>query len=194
METINMVGKPCPLPVIEAKRALRSAAPGEGVSILVDNDIARQNLQKMAEGLRHGFRYEPAEGGHIVVTITAAAECRPAEEGAGAGLVVAIGRDVMGGGEDELGRTLKKSFIHSLTELDAPPEHLLFFNGGVRFTTEGSGALDDLAALAGRGTVIDSCGACLNYYGLTEKLAAGSVTNMYAIAETMARAQKVITL
>ena len=37
-----------------------------------------------------------------------------------------------------------------------------------------------------------TCGTCLNYYGLTDKLAVGSVTNMYSIVETMANATKII--
>ncbi|UQZ88404.1 sulfurtransferase-like selenium metabolism protein YedF [Deltaproteobacteria bacterium Smac51] len=193
MTTINMVGKPCPIPVIEAKKAIKAAVPGESVSILVDNDISRQNLEKMATGLGHAFEYKKTEDNNILATITLEAECRIISDDE-TGLVVVIGRDEMGGGSQELGKTLMKSFIFSLTELDYPPEHLLFFNGGVHLTTEGSNALDDLAALAEKGTLISSCGACLNYYGLTEKLKIGNVTNMYAIAGTMAQAKKLINM
>lgn len=192
MSLINMVGQPCPLPVIEAKKALRGAGPGDTIQILVDNDIARQNLEKMAVGLGHSLTFAPEGEGRILVAITVGDGCRLAAEGSG--LVVAIGRQVMGGGSDELGQSLMKSFVFSLTELDTPPEQLLFFNGGVLLTTEGSTALDDLKALADKGAVINSCGACLNFYGLTEKLRVGAVTNMYAILETMARAPKLINL
>lgn len=194
MTIINMVGQPCPIPVIEAKKALRAVAPGATVSVLVDNDAARQNLEKMAAGLGHDFAYELNADGHILTAITVREGCRLMDGGGRSGLVAAIGRDEMGGGSEELGRSLMKSFIYSLTELDQPPERLLFFNGGVRLTAEGSAALDDLRALAQKGTVIDSCGACLNYYGLTEKLAVGGVTNMFSIADAMARAPKLINL
>ncbi|MFQ9444784.1 MAG: hypothetical protein ACLR01_08515 [Vescimonas sp.] len=43
-----------------------------------------------------------------------------------------------------------------------------------------------------QGVEIRTCGTCLNYYGLTDKLAVGSVTNMYDIVETMTSAGKVI--
>ncbi len=43
-----------------------------------------------------------------------------------------------------------------------------------------------------QGVQILTCGTCLNYYGLTEKLAVGGVTNMYSIVETLAEADKVI--
>ena len=193
MIELDMLGKPCPIPVIEAKKALRTAAPGETVSVLVDNDIARQNLQKLAQGMGHAFSHENREQGVFAAVITVADGCALMDADGG-GLVVAIGHDVMGGPSDERGKSLMKGFIYSLTELDTPPEHLLFFNGGIHLTTEGASTLDDLAALAAKGTVISSCGACLNYYGLTEKLAVGGVTNMYAIVSTMSDAKKLINL
>jgi selenium metabolism protein YedF len=193
MTILDMTGKPCPIPVIEAKKALRSARPGDAVAILVDNDIARQNLQKMAEGLGHGFTFAVLDGGAIRAEIGVSEAARPvaSEEG---GLVVAVGRGFMGRGDDELGAALMKSFLYSLTELETPPEHLLFFNGGVRLTTSGSTALDDLAALTAKGAAVHSCGACLNYYGLTDQLRVGSVTNMYAIVSAMSQAKRLINL
>jgi selenium metabolism protein YedF len=202
MAIINVLGKPCPIPVIEAKKALRKAAPGETVGVLVDNDISRQNLEKMAKGLGCPSAFEVQGDGNILVTITAAARATadaepaapPAADFGGRGLVVAIGKHTMGLGDDELGASLIKGFIYSLTELDTPPETLLFFNSGVRLTTEGSNAIGDLKTLEAKGTIIASCGTCLDFYKLKDKLAVGSVTNMYAIASAMAEAAKVINL
>lgn len=191
---IDATGKPCPIPVIEAKKALRSAATGESVRLLVDNDAARQNLQKMAEDLGCRFRHEPAAGGAALVTIVAGelkAE-EPRRPAAVTGLVVAIGQECMGSGNDELGRMLMKSFVHSLTELATPPETVLLFNGGVFLATQGAGTLDDLRLLAKKGCTVSTCGACLNFHGLTDKLAVGGITNMLAIAETLASAGKTI--
>lgn len=193
MNPINMLGQPCPIPVIEAKKALRLASVGDSISILVDNDIARRNLEKMASGLGHGFSHQIQADGNILATLTVgSAACAILPDASG--LVVAVGRRAMGSGSEELGGMLMKSFIQSLTELDAAPEHILFFNGGVFLTVEGSSALDDLNLLADKGSLIASCGACLNYYELTEKLKVGSVTNMYAIANTMAQAGKLINM
>lgn len=194
MDELDLRGKPCPIPVIEVKKRLASATPGQTIAVLVDNDIARQNLQKLAEGLGHGFGHEDAGGGVIRAVLELREARRPAEADAGGGLVVAIGSDSMGRGSDELGKTLMKSFIFSLTELDIPPEHILFFNGGVHLTCDGSSALDDLAALAAKGVSINSCGACLNYYNKTELLRVGGVTNMYAILGTMAQAKRLINV
>ena len=193
MEIINALGKPCPIPVIEAKKALRKIQAGEKIQILVDNDISRQNLEKMAGAMGSPFGYETQGAGNILVTITAAREDRTAEGGGGS-RVGAIGRNTMGSGNDDLGAILIKGFIYSLTELDKPPEAMLFFNSGVRLTTEGSTALEDLKKLEEKGTVISSCGTCLDFYKVRDKLAVGSVTNMYAIVQAMGEAGRLINL
>ncbi|MDR1545559.1 MAG: sulfurtransferase-like selenium metabolism protein YedF [Deltaproteobacteria bacterium] len=198
MKTLDMTGRPCPLPVIEAKKALKASAPGEKLAVVVDDDIARQNLQKMAAGLGHAASFQTLPDGRLEVLFEVGSPPkteRRLEEDDGRGLVVAIGRETLGSGRDEsLGAALMKSFVHSLTELNQPPESLLFFNGGAFLTTEGSGCLDDLAVLADKGAVVATCGACLNFYQLADKLKIGAVTNMYAIVMTLAQAKKLINV
>ena len=72
------------------------------------------------------------------------------------------------------------------------PKTMLFYNGGATLTAEGSDSLEDLKSLEAQGVEIMTCGTCLDYYGLKEKLAVGTVTNMYSIVETMANAGKII--
>ena len=115
--------------------------------------------------------------------------CAPDARG---NLVVAIASDRMGSGNDELGKVLIKSFIFAVTQLDELPKTMLFYNGGATLTTEGSDSLEDLKSLEALGVEIMTCGTCLDYYGLKEKLAVGSVTNMYSIVETLAGASKII--
>ena len=50
----------------------------------------------------------------------------------------------------------------------------------------------ELKALEAQGVEIQTCGTCLNFYGLTEKLAVGSVTNMYSIVEKLTQAGSVV--
>ncbi|MDR2442976.1 MAG: sulfurtransferase-like selenium metabolism protein YedF [Deltaproteobacteria bacterium] len=196
MKIIDMSGQPCPLPVIAAKKALKAAAASDEITIVVDNDIARQNLEKMAAGLGHQAKSTPIEGGpKISVLLTVG--CAPVQASAaeGRGLTVAISSDTLGSGpKEELGKALMKSFIQSLTELETPPEYVFFFNSGAFLTTEGSSCLEDLKALADTGAVIATCGACLNFYKLADKLKIGAPTNMLAIASTMAQAAKVINV
>jgi selenium metabolism protein YedF len=192
MTTFDMLGQPCPLPVIQAKKALREAAEGQSVTILVDNEIAAQNLGKLAKGLGLAVNAEAKGKKSFEVTIVAGPKISsPAIEG---GLVVAVSQGALGQGDEALGKNLLKAFLFSLTEAEPQPEYLLFFNGGAFLTCEGSDSLKDLAALADRGTIIGTCGACLDFYGLKEKLKVGAPTNMYAIVAAMSQAKRLINV
>ena len=85
-----------------------------------------------------------------------------------------------------------KGFLFAVTQLPRLPETMLFYNGGAKLTVEGSDSLEDLKSLESQGVEILTCGTCLNFYGLTERLAVGSATNMYAIVEKLAGASRVI--
>ena len=198
--TVNAMGQQCPIPVVQATRALEGMTePGE-LTVLVDNVTATENLRRMAAGHQLTASVERKGEGKFVVTIPvvqplgkAAPAAEPVRVPRGdGGLVVAVDTDAMGRGSDELGGTLMKGFLFALGQLPQPPKTILFYNGGARLTCEGSASLEDLRALAEKGAEILTCGTCLNYYGLTEKLAVGGVTNMYAIVETLANAGKVI--
>ena len=85
-----------------------------------------------------------------------------------------------------------KGFLFALTMQDKRPDTLLFFNGGARLTCEGSDSLEDLRKLRDSGVEILTCGTCLDFYHLTEKLAVGEVTNMYDIVEKQMTAALVV--
>ena len=106
--------------------------------------------------------------------------------------VVVLSSNQMGNGSEELGQILMKGFIFALTELDELPSTVLLYNSGVKLSTEGSNSIEDLKTLQAQGVEILSCGTCLNYYDLTEKLQVGDVTNMYFILEKMSQADKII--
>ncbi len=204
MEILDVLGKPCPIPVIEAKKAL--GKPGaDSVLVKVDNFVAVQNLEKMAKGYGYSFSYEEKSANAFDVTITLDGKTPPALSTPGAvtpdiqcapsaQLVVVISRNTMGEGAEELGKILIKGFIYSLTELPVPPAYVFFLNSGAYLTTEGSNTIDDLKKLEAKGTVVMTCGTCVNYYGLQEKLAVGAITNMFGITEKMASATSVINI
>ncbi|WP_263078661.1 sulfurtransferase-like selenium metabolism protein YedF [Endozoicomonas sp. Mp262] len=110
----------------------------------------------------------------------------------GDGYVIAFKRDQMGSGSDELGATLIKAYINSLLELNNKPSTLVFYNGGVKLATYGSGVEESLAALESQGIKLLLCGTCVNHFELKAKLAAGEISNMYTISETLAQASHVV--
>lgn len=108
--------------------------------------------------------------------------------------VIAISSDSMGRGDEDLGKALLRSYLHTLTEVEPRPDTMVFFNDGVRLAVVGSPAVEDLEAIAARGTRLLLCGTCLTTFGLKDHVAVGEVSNMYAISETMLRAASVINL
>jgi len=197
---IDARGKQCPLPVIEAKEAINSSTPGEVVEISVDNEIATQNLRKLAEQKSLSYSSEKISDRDYLVKITVsgvAVSDLPEEDVQNCsiirqGVVALLSSDAMGSGDDTLGRLLMKGFIFALSKQDNPPETILLYNGGAKLACEGSESLEDLKSLELRGVKIFTCGTCLNFYGLSEKLGVGSVTNMYDIADMMTHAGLVV--
>ena len=200
MITVNAMGDNCPIPVIKTKKAMQALTGPETIEVLVDNEIAVQNVSKMAASA--GGQVSSEKLGNAEFKISIAMEGAPQTEAAEeeavcaqdarSNTVVAVSSDRMGSGNDELGKVLIKGFIFAVTQLDTLPKTMLFYNGGATLTTEGSDSLEDLKSLEAQGVEIMTCGTCLDYYGLKDKLAVGSVTNMYSIVETMANAGKII--
>lgn len=115
-------------------------------------------------------------------------------EAGSAPLVLVAASEVLGRGDDELGRILVRSFFHTLGEVQPLPNTVIFLNSGVRLAAAGSPVLEDLQALAGKGVRILACGTCLGHFGLKEQLAVGTISNMYAIAETLLNAGRTVNL
>lgn len=192
MFKINALGKACPLPVIEAHKALKDH---DAVEITVDNEIATENLKNLSQEMNCSYTMSQESDTHYTVRLVKEGADVGADEApvtTGSDYTVVINAPVMGVGDDQLGKNLLKTFIYTLTEQDILPKQIIFYNGGVPLVTEGSESLEDLKNLEAKGVEIYACGACLNYYGLTEKVAVGSITNMFRIVEMMRTANRIV--
>jgi selenium metabolism protein yedF len=204
MIKVNALGDACPIPVVKTKNAIRELGGSGVVEVSVDNEIAVQNLNKMAKQKNYEFGYEKKSDAEYIVTIginsDSNADTNTVSKISGTQkdeislkeTVVVIDSDKMGDGDEEFSKTLLKGFIYALSSQDIPPAKIIFYNTGVKMTTEGSESIEDLKVLANAGAKIYSCGACLNNYGLTEKLLIGEVTNMYDIAGYLLNADLVV--
>ena len=192
MIKVNAIGDVCPIPVVKTKKAMQELNGAGTIEVLVDNEIAVTNVTKMASAAGGTVTSEKLAEKEYKIVIEVSGEnaaCEACEE---ENLVVVISSDRMGSGNDALGKVLIKGFIFAITQLDKLPKTMLFYNGGATLTAEGSDSLEDLKHLEEQGVEILTCGTCLNYYELTDKLQVGSVTNMYTIVEKMAGADKII--
>ena len=198
---IDCKGMACPLPVVNAKKAAEELHAGDVLTVLVDNEIAVQNLTRFAE--HKGFtvsaeKKSDKEYAVIMNIVGAATEAAKEEEVACVmdsrrkGMLVVLSANTMGTGDPKLGTSLMKAFVFALTKQDQLPDTILCYNTGASLTCEGADTLEDLKLLESEGVTILTCGTCLDFYGLKEKLAVGGVTNMYDIVERMENAAQII--
>lgn len=203
MITVNAMGDACPIPVVKTKKAMQELKQPDILEVLVDNEIAVQNVMKMASGSGGDVTSEKIGEKEFKVIIKvsqvmAELEAQEKEEAMVCmpdkrrNTIIVVSSDKMGNGNDELGKVLMKGFFFAVTQLEELPRSILFYNGGATLTSEGSDSLDDLKELEAQGVEIMTCGTCLDYYGLKDKLCVGTVTNMYSIVETMNHAEKII--
>ena len=139
-KTVNALGDICPIPLVKAKEAIKELQGAGTVEVLVDNEIAVQNLTKMAKQKGYGCISRKVKEQEYQVTLTvgeaeatqeASVEetnyvvCAPAKKNR----LVVISSKTMGEGNDELGATLLKGFIYALTQQDELPDQMLFYMG-----------------------------------------------------------------
>ena len=199
MKEINAKGLACPQPLILTKKAVESSDEKEFL-VIVDNETAVKNLEKFAKSSNLDFKFDKKSDQEFNVYVSKSnnTEIKKPTQFCSVdnsdNTVIAISKDFMGNGSEELGKLLIKGFIYTSSEYDKLPKTIVFFNSGVKLTTEGSPCLDDLEKLQDNGVEIISCGTCLDYYGLKEKLKVGEISNMYTIYETLFNAGKVINI
>ena len=194
---IDAKGKNCPMPVIMAKKVIDSGV--KFFEIEVDNKIAVENLKKLANSQGFITRVEENNSYFKVDFSNGYEECEEVlvkvEDKKPLGnWSIFVNKEIIGAGNDELGKSLMKMFIYTISEGEDLPKSILFMNGGVKVTTLNDQAIEHLKVLQDKGVELLVCGACLNFYGLEEKLEVGKISNMYDITNSMKEASKVITI
>jgi len=204
---VDAMGDTCPIPIVKTKDAIAKMTEPGTVEVLVDNEISVQNLLKMAKVKGYEAKGEKLDDAKYSVSLEVRDLTNESEnmqdnysenedscipDLRASKMVVVIHSNQMGQGSEELGKTLLKGFLFALTKQDRLPSTILFYNSGIDLTCEGSPALEDLKLLEASGVEILSCGTCLNYYEKSEKLAVGSVTNMYEIVRIMEEATSIV--
>lgn len=200
-KTIDTRGRLCPEPLILTRRAIAEGAAGDEFEVLTDNATACSNLRTYLTELGIAFEGDgevirfrlgasiPAGVSRPVSNETCAVPEVVAEKG---DYCVAVAADRMGRGDDALGAILLRAFINALGEAERLPGHILCYNSGINVALDGSDTAEALRELEKRGVEVLVCGTCLDFYGATERLAAGKVSNMFRITEVLSKAGHVV--
>lgn len=203
-QIVDCRGLACPQPVINTKKALEEAGVST-VTTIVDNDVSRQNVTLFARNAGHQVSEQQKDGFfHLTITRSNASPAATANKGAARGPAVIkaptggpvyfITTNELGQGSPDLGEVLMKSLFTTLVATTPPPTALLFLNTGAYLTCKGTSVQEQLEKLNAAGTTVLTCGTCLEYYHIKDKLLLGNISNMLEINNWLSGPHKVITI
>lgn len=201
MKVVDTKGLRCPAPLIKTRQALNEASEGESLQIITDNQTSLNNIRRFLSDNKLSFT-EKQETGFWVLTVergepvpvadNAESYCSTAARSDSKKTVVAIASDVMGGGDDELGKKLITSFFKVLPLIQPAPDAVVFYNTGVRLAVKGSPVEEYLKELETMGVEMILCTTCVDFFSLNDRLAAGEIGDMYQIINRLNEADNVI--
>jgi len=181
----------CPMPVVTAEKRYKEAKEGDTYTVVVNDETSAQNIARAVK--QWGGEYvQERKGQDYLISITKGKSVEVPKTMVGR--VLLITSDTVGRGDDELGRVLMRALIASLGESQVYPSHLIFLNAGVKLTTEGSPLLEQIKRLEGEGVQVLSCGTCLDFYGIKDKLQVGKVTNFMEITTLLLTSEHFVSL
>lgn len=198
-KTIDARGKACPQPVVMTKRALESLEEGI-LTVIVDNPTSRDNVERFAKSQGCNVDINERQGEYLLdIVMGYPCEVMPeataiemTEPSATPNVVIYVSSDIMEAGDRELGSILVRAFLKTLKDVSPKPQKLIFVNSGVKLTTEGSDVIESIKELEAMDITVLSCGTCLDYYHLKERLKVGLASNMFDIARSLMEAHRVV--
>lgn len=172
--TIDARGLGCPKPVLMAEEELKKIQDGV-IEILVDNLGSVNNLKRFAEKNGHFAEDTKIENYwkvRIIKGYSCEIEAKNEEASKKKGLFLVIATDTIGK-DEALGKLLMKSYFETMKVYGELPDTIFLMNTAVRLTTIDDEMVQILKDFADRGVEIFSCGTCLRYFNLEDKLRVG---------------------
>ena len=196
---LNCRGLACPGPVLQLKELFEKGTPA-AVSVVVDNEAAKENVSRFLGHKNfqvaieeHGVDFRivgTAQEGACEIMAVSEPETSPGTKK----IMVMVGTDRLGHGDDGLGAGLLINFLKTLKEMGPDLWRLVFVNNGVKLTVAGAETVPVLQGLAADGVLIMVCGTCLDHFKLLDKKQVGETTNMLDIVTSMQLADSVINI
>ena len=182
---VDCRGLACPAPVMQVRDILAR----ENVSRF----LAHQGFQVATQQMGSDFRIT-AIAGEGACPVMSEAEISGVAGDTPKKILVMVGSDRLGRGDDTLGAGLLLNFLKTLKEMGPELWRLVFVNGGVKLTAAGAEAVPVLRELAEAGVSILVCGTCLDHFQLLDKNEVGETTNMLDIVTSLQVTDKVINI
>lgn len=198
---IDVRDLPCPEPVLKAKKALlginEHTLKLHNYEIIGNSPSSKENLMRFLN--TEGFEFEVGFGRdeQFMIILKGKASKQNAHKDKIIPKMMLIKNDRVG--EGELGGMLINGFIKSLLQTDILPQKIFFVNRGVLLTTDNKEVdnteiVEVLKELEKQGVEVYSCGSCLSYFSLTERLKVGMIGNAIQGVQNMLLADSLISL
>ena len=197
---VDARGKDCPIPLIMTRKAIKKNV-NSSFLLLIDNEIAKENVERFLTDNNvefklqqdgNTYRFSVNNYGHNFLIEKNDIFDPDTQINKNNNYVVCIKSSTMGNGSEELGEILMKAFINTLIDSEELPSHIIFYNSGAQLVITDSGVVESLKQLSKSGIKIIVCGACVDYFGIKEKLEIGIISNMFDIISILSKADKVI--
>lgn len=172
MHVVDARGLGCPKPILLAEEALSKIEEGT-VMVIVDNEASAENLKRYAE--RFGLYYEVEKvGQEWRVKLVKGFTCSvlKEKEKTSKKLLIVITSHIIGS-DETLGRILMKAFFETMIATKIKPNTLFLMNTAVRLSTVDDEFVEILKKLEKMDVEIFTCGTCLKYFNLEDKLRVG---------------------
>lgn len=202
MRIVDTIGLLCPAPLIATKRALKETQEGESFELLTDNQTSLNNVSRYLSDNNTTFSVSESAGVWTLTITRGSGEVSnaKAEEYCTDSIahfhkgdfIIVISSDKMGEGDPELGQLLMSNFIKAIKDLDMLPRKMVFYNKGVTLVTKTSLLIEHLTDLEKMGVELLLCATCVNHYSIADTVGAGTLSNMYTIAEVMSSAGNIV--
>lgn len=194
---LDCSGLACPEPVLQTKKALEALPNDAVLEVVVDNIASRENVIRFAQNGGFDVRTEDLGENKTLITIVKGFTCKvvsDAKEDSFLDKTLFLKSDKVG--EGELGAKLIVGFLKSTLELPKLPKRIICVNQAVLLTTadESAPITEVLKALEAKGVEIFSCGVCLEFYGVSDKLKVGKIGNAYNTIEMLFGGEGTISL
>jgi len=194
---IDCRGLACPEPVINTKKSLEILPNDSILEVLVDSTASKENVIRFAKNEGLSVSDEIIEDGSTQITIVKGFACEIVngeEKSNFLNKVLFLKDDKVG--DNELGSMLVVGFLKSVLELPKLPKTIICVNKAVLLTTadENSDVIKTLKELEKKGVEIFSCGVCLDFYKVNDKLKVGMIGNAYGTVDSLLNSEGTITI
>jgi len=194
---IDCSGLACPEPVLQTKKALEALPNDAVLEVIVSSLASKENVTRFAHNGGFDARAQDLGEGKTLITIVKGFVCQTAtctNDEKFLDKTLFLKSDKVG--EGELGAKLIVGFLKSTLELPKLPRRIVCVNQAVLLTTadESAPIMEVLKALEAKGVEIFSCGVCLEYFGVTDKLKVGKIGNAFGTIEMLFGGEGTISL